>query len=89
MRRLRGQPALAPIGALSAPSFFQVDLRVTKPIPVGHGEGKAELFLQVLNLLDRFNGGLIEGRVNSPYFGQPLAQAGPPRTVELGARIGF
>ena len=45
-------------------------------------------FLQVINLLDRENGGLVEGRVASQSFGQVITLAGPPRTVELGFRIG-
>jgi hypothetical protein len=47
------------------------------------------MFLQVFNLLDRVNGGLIDGRVISPEFGQVIGLAGPPRTVELGLRLGY
>jgi hypothetical protein len=43
----------------------------------------------VANLLDRFNGGPVEGRVASQEFGRPVGLAGPPRTVQLGVRLGF
>ena len=43
----------------------------------------------MFNLLNRWNGGPIEGRVISPDFGRPIGQLGPPRTLEAGLRIGF
>jgi hypothetical protein len=89
LRRLRGQPDLAPVRALHEPKFFQVDLRVSKPFAMREGRSKGQLFLQVFNLLDRVNGGLVDGRVLSPDFGKVIGLAGPPRTLELGLRVGY
>jgi hypothetical protein len=47
------------------------------------------VFLQVFNLFDRENEGRIEGRAVSASFGRTVDLAGPPRTVELGLRIGY
>ena len=89
LRQLRGQELLPTVGAIHAPSFFEVDLKVSKPFALRGDRGKGEMFLQVFNLLDRVNGGLIDGRVISPEFGQVIGLAGPPRTVELGLRLGY
>lgn len=89
LRRLRDQPDLAPIGHLQAPTFFQVDFRVAKPFVFRDGKQKGEMYLQAINLFDRFNGGLVDGRVISPDFGKPILPAGPPRTVELGLKLGY
>jgi hypothetical protein len=43
----------------------------------------------VFNLLNRENYGLIEGRVTSRNFGQPITLAGPPRTIEIGLKFGY
>ena len=80
---------LDPITSLREPSFLQVDLRLSKPFLFSDGRGKGEFFFQVFNLLNRENYGLIEGRVTSRNFGEPITLAGPPRTVELGFRVGY
>jgi len=46
-------------------------------------------WLAVFNVLDRWNGGPIQGRVTSADFGLPIGQIGPPRTIEAGLKIGF
>ena len=51
--------------------------------------GGGEAFLQVFNLMDRFNGGPIEGRATSRNFGEPIGQIGPPRTLEFGFKLDF
>lgn len=72
------------------PSFSQVDLKLTKPFVYGDGERAAEGYLQILNLLNSDNGGLVQGQLNNPAFlGQPGLLAGPSRIVELGIRLGF
>jgi hypothetical protein len=71
-------------------SFSQVDLKLTKPFVRGDRERPAEAYLQILNLLNTENGGLVQGQLNNPAFlGQPGLLAGPPRIVELGLRVGF
>jgi len=84
-----GDPhTLAPINRLSEPSFFQLDLRLWKPFPMG-GDRHGEAYLQVFNVLNRVNGGMVDGVVTSRTFGQPIGLAGPPLTVEAGLRFGF
>jgi hypothetical protein len=85
---LRREVGLAPVESLSAEPFAQVDLRLSQPFGLGGGTG-GEWYLQVFNLFDRFNPALIDGRVTSVNFGQALGLAGPPRTLELGLRVGF
>ena len=89
LRRLRGQPDLPVVSSLHSPTFFQADLRVSKPFSMRDGRGKGAMFLQVFNLLDRVNGGLVDGRVISPTFGKAIGLAGPPRTMELGVKLGY
>ena len=80
---------LAPITSLDEPSFAQFDLRFWKVMPFSDGRGHGEVFVQIFNVFDRFNVGLIEGRVISPYFGRPIAMAGPSRTFQLGVKLAF
>ena len=83
-------PLLSPITSLEEPTFFQIDLRLYRSFLFSNGDRmKGQLFLQVFNLLDRENVGLIEGRAISPSFGEPIALAGPPRTLEFGLRVGY
>jgi hypothetical protein len=79
---------LEPIGSLQEPSFSQIDLRIYKRF-ASATRGGGELYLQVFNLLDRENPGLIEGRAVAQGFGETVTLAGPPRTLELGVRVGY
>jgi len=40
-------------------------------------------------VLNRFNGGLVEGRALARNFGEVITAAGPPRMIELGLKIAF
>ncbi|MGD8376685.1 MAG: TonB-dependent receptor [Acidobacteriota bacterium] len=75
-------------GGLDEPDYLQVDLRISRIFNTGAGS-QLEGFLQFFNLFNRENVTLVDGEVNSPTFGQPLAVAGPGRIVELGVRFGF
>ena len=90
---LRQEVGLAPLPLLTsipdAPWLAQVDLRLTRPFAWGDQNASGALYIQVFNLLGRFNGGPIEGRVISPDFGRAIGQAGPPRTIEAGLKVGF
>jgi len=90
---VRDQPVvpLAPITSLpDEPSFFQIDVRLYRPFFFADGgRMNGEWFLQVFNLLDRENIGLVEGRAISSNFGRAITLAGPPRTLELGLRVGY
>ncbi len=88
---VRDQPVvpLGDYGSLEEPSFFQVDLRVTKPLALRGGKANGQFFVQIFNLLDTDNEGLVEGRAISADFGRTISLAGPPRTLELGLRIGY
>ncbi len=82
-----GLPPLARLP--KSPAFIQVDLRVSKPFFFDGSRGRGDVFVQVFNLLDRFNEGPIEGRIVSPNFGKAIGQVGPPRTLEFGMKVGF
>jgi hypothetical protein len=84
-----GEPSLPPFGALRQPSFSQVDLGVYRPFTIGSRSGRGSVYLQVFNLLDSDNRGLVEGRAVSRFLGAPVALAGPPRTAELGLRLAY
>lgn len=84
-----GLPLLPEVRSLDAPSFAQFDLRIWKVFPGGRDGGGLETFVQVFNLLDRVNGGPVEGRATSLDFGRAIGQVGPPRTIELGMRVRF
>ena len=84
---IRVEEDLDPIESLSEPDFFQVDLRLYWPI-ASQGAG-GQVYLQVFNVFNTTNVGLIEGRVVSEDFGQAITLAGPPRTLEMGFQMGF
>ncbi|MGH9869912.1 MAG: carboxypeptidase regulatory-like domain-containing protein [Candidatus Polarisedimenticolia bacterium] len=89
---LRIANGLAPVEDLDEPIFAQVDMRLALPFGGRTGQGAAnhgEIFLQVFNLFDRFNVAAVEGAALSRNFGEPIIQAGPPRTLELGCRLAF
>ena len=89
LNEFRLAEGLDPLNSLDEPTFFQIDLRIYKRFPFAAQKGTGELFLQVFNLLNRENFALIEGRATARNFGQGIALAGPPRSVELGVRFGF
>ena len=89
VNQLRAQEGLPPVGSLREPSLVQVDLRIWKPFGLSDGTSGGEFFLQVFNLLNRFNGGPVEGRIASRSFSEPIGQVGLPRTVELGLKFRF
>ena len=90
---LRQHVGLPPLPAVTsipdAPIYANIDLRVSRPFAWGTQKGAGELFIQVFNVLNRWNGGPIEGRVISADFGRPIGQIGPPRTFEAGLKVGF
>jgi len=89
LNAFRVAEGLAPVNDLDEPSFFQIDLRVYKRFPFNSGKGTGEVFLQVFNLINRENYATIEGRATARNFGEGIALAGPPRSVELGLRFGY
>lgn len=86
---LRAALGLPEVTALHEPSFLQLDLRLWLPFAGRQGRMPGQVYLQVVNVLDRYNGGPVEGRVASRDFGRPVGLAGPPRTVQLGVKLGF
>ncbi|MCI0658233.1 MAG: TonB-dependent receptor [Acidobacteria bacterium] len=88
VNELRAADGLPPVNSLQEPTFFQVDLRISKPFGMG-GDRAGEAYLQIFNLLNRFNGGPIEGRATSQDFGEPIGQVGPARILEFGVRLDF
>jgi hypothetical protein len=53
------------------------------------GKAHGQAFIQVFNVFDRFNGGLVEGRALASNFGSVISNAGPPRSFELGFKMGY
>ena len=45
--------------------------------------------IEIFNLLDRENPGLVEGRAISQNFGETITLAGPPRTIEAGLKVAY
>ncbi len=86
---LRAATGLAPVASLREPTLAQVDLRVSRPFFLKNSEAGSEFFVQVFNLLNRFNGGPVEGRATSADFGRPVGQTGPARIFEIGLRLGI
>ncbi len=86
---IRVKEGLAPLSELrfADSDLAQVDLRLTKPFASERVKGA--FFIQVFNLLDRFNAGPPEGRITSRNFGRASGPAGPARSFELGLRIGY
>jgi hypothetical protein len=84
VNQLRVDAGLGPVRDLDEPDFHQVDVRVYKQFGFRDRKGHGQVFVQVFNLLNRENYGLIEGRAISGNFGRPITLAGPPRTVEVG-----
>jgi hypothetical protein len=87
-RAAHGQ-GLAPVSSLSSPFLSQLDLRIYRPFTVKGGKANGTAFLQIFNVLNRSNGGLVEGRALATNFGAVIGNAGPPRTFELGFKMGF
>jgi len=85
----RANAGLGPVGSLSSPYLSQLDARVYWQFGSEPKRVKGEAFLQVFNLLGRDNGGLVEGRALASNFGRVIGLAGPPRSVELGFKVGF
>jgi len=80
---------LSPIHSLSAPTLSQLDIRFYKPFTASHGKAQGQAFVQIFNVFNRYNGGLVEGRSLATNFGAVISNAGPPRSIELGFKMGF
>jgi hypothetical protein len=85
----RAASGLAPVATLNSPSLSQLDLRLYRPFALKHGKGFGQGFLQIFNVFNRYNGGLVEGRALASNFGEVISTAGPPRSFELGFKMGF
>jgi hypothetical protein len=69
------------------PAFWQVDLAVSRLVPVG--TQRLELRLEAFNLLDTFNWGNPTTNFNSSAFGRITSQAGSPRILQFGVKYDF
>ena len=85
----RAAHGMAPVTSLHAPSSSQLDLRIYKPFLFKSGKGHGTAFVQIFNVFNRYNGGLVEGRALASNFGAVISYAGPPRSFELGFKMGF
>ena len=80
---------LPPVISLTSPSLSQLDLRIYRPFAVKGGKGRGQAFVQIFNVFNRYNGGLVEGRALASNFGAVISNAGPPLSFELGLKMGF
>ena len=71
---------------LDGPGYRNVNLGVTKVLPVG--DARLQLRLEVFNLFNRTNFDLPDAFLGSPTFGRILS-AGAPRRVQLGVKALF
>jgi hypothetical protein len=71
---------------LDGPGYRNVNLGVTKILPVG--DARLQLRLEVFNLFNRANFDLPDAFLGSPTFGRILS-AGAPRRVQLGVKALF
>jgi hypothetical protein len=90
INQIRVEEDLPPVADLSeAASFYQVDVRVARPFDYRGKRAHGEFFVQVFNILDRYNAAPPEGRITSQNFGLPMGSVGPPRTIEVGFKTGY
>ncbi|HET9627376.1 MAG TPA: TonB-dependent receptor [Kofleriaceae bacterium] len=75
--------------------FKQIDLRLTKTLPVAPGHHMTA-FVEVFNLFNWYNYGGYDGFIPptatgtpNPTFGQPSVLVGPTRSFQLGLTYGF
>jgi len=85
----RAAHGLAPVTTLTSPTLSQLDVRFYKPFTANHGKAQGQAFVQIFNVFNRYNGGLVEGRALATNFGAVISNAGPPRSIELGFKMGF
>jgi hypothetical protein len=72
---------------LEGPGYANVNVALVKHVPFGAGP-RLQLRAEAFNLFNRANFDLPDNYFGSPTFGQ-LLSAGPPRRVQLGARLLF
>jgi hypothetical protein len=86
------QPALGTLGSATrniavGPAFWQVDLAISKLVPVA--TQRLELRLETFNLFNTFNWGNPVTNFNSGTFGRITTQAGAPRILQFGVKYDF
>ena len=75
--------------SVQGPRFWTVNLAVSKRIGLGGGGQNLELRVEAFNLFDTFNWGNPSNRLSRGSFGRITSQAGDPRIMQFGAKIGF
>jgi hypothetical protein len=69
------------------PAFWQVDLALSKLVPMG--TQRVELRLETFNLFNTFNWGNPEVRFSRAQFGRITSQQGAPRILQFGVKYDF
>lgn len=69
------------------PSFFNVDLRLAKAVPIG-GRARLQVLMDLFNVFDNANRTTTNTVMTSPAFGS-LNNVGPPRAFQVGARLSY
>jgi hypothetical protein len=70
------------------PSFWQVDLAISKLVSVV-GMQRLELRVEAFNLFNTFNWGDPAINFNAANFGRITTQAGAPRILQFGVKYDF
>jgi hypothetical protein len=66
--------------------YFDLDIRFSKAIALG--KSRLELLVEAFNVTNHDNWTGYTFVINRPTFGRPT-NAGPPRQIQVGARITF
>jgi hypothetical protein len=69
------------------PAFWQVDMAISKLVPVG--ARRLELRVEAFNLFNTFNWGNPVTNFNSATFGRITEQVGDPRIMQFGIKYDF
>ena len=85
-------PAAGAVGNVTrniavGPAFWQVDLAISKLVPVGMQ--RLELRFESFNLFNNFNWGNPATNWNAATFGRITTQAGTPRILQFGVKYDF
>jgi len=72
--------------SVEGPDYRNLSVAAVKLVPAG--AARVQLRLEVFNVFNRVNFDLPDAFLGSPTFGRILS-AGPPRRIQLGARVSF
>jgi len=75
--------------SIQGPKFWVVNLAVSKRVGLGGGSRNVELRVEAFNLFNTFNWANPSTVLSRGTFGRISNEAGDPRIMQFGAKIGF